>query len=204
MSAGRPRPREGIQVRLHGARHARLRRRQGRHFRPRGRASQAVSWLGIGFLKLDRCRNNEDGSAAASPTAAGPRSLSSRPTANGTTCSKACGRDIFFSMSIYAYRDWYPTNCDMARTTTDIRCRIHGGARFDGGPSSVMGVAETDGNARTWKRSRSRLPGMISVLGQGFRPGHVRKTRPGRKPRLVDEGNAPARLRAVGGVRRIG
>jgi alpha-galactosidase len=63
------------------------------------------------------------------------------------------GREMVFSISAYVYRDWYPEICHMARTTYDIRARIHpGGAGFDDPDPrpnhlSVMAIADQNNRA---------------------------------------------------------
>ena len=102
---------------------------------------QFVEW-DLDFVKLDKCRF-EPGWTEEQVKAVYTKW--SRLLAN-------CGRDIVYSASAYVYREWYPGVCHMARTTHDIRARIHrGGAAFDEKKSpdgkgyrflSVMEIAE--------------------------------------------------------------
>lgn len=83
---------------------------------------QLVDW-GLDFVKLDKCRYD------ASWDEANLRAVYLK----WSDLLAHCGRDIVFSISAYAFRDWYPGVCQMARTTHDIKCRIHQGAVFDDG-----------------------------------------------------------------------
>lgn len=82
---------------------------------------QFVEW-GLDFVKLDKCKfqpgwTEEQVKAVYS---------------KWSDLLAHSGRDMVYSVSAYVYRDWYPDKCHMARTTKDIRSRIHnGGAAFD-------------------------------------------------------------------------
>lgn len=93
---------------------------------------QFVEW-GLDFVKLDKCR-----------MAGGWQEDQLEVTyAKWRKLLTATGRPIVLSISAYVFRDWYPQVGQMARTTGDIRARIHkGGAVFDGVKLSVMAVAE--------------------------------------------------------------
>jgi alpha-galactosidase len=98
---------------------------------------QFVEW-GLDFVKVDKCKYEpgwtEDKVRTTYAKWADLISRSRRP--------------MIFSISAYEYRDWYPGICHMARTTYDIRSRIHeGGAGFDDVQArtnhlSVMAIAE--------------------------------------------------------------
>ncbi|MDO8544800.1 MAG: glycoside hydrolase family 27 protein [Opitutaceae bacterium] len=103
---------------------------------------QFVEW-GLDFLKLDKCKFEPGWTEEAV-----------KSTYAGWSNRLAhCGRDIVFSLSAYVYRDWYPDVGHMARTTYDIRSRIHpGGAGFDDAVPrenhlSVMAIAEQNNEA---------------------------------------------------------
>ena len=101
---------------------------------------QFVDW-GLDFVKLDKCKYADGWTEEVVQAVYG----------QWRDRLANCGRDMVFSISAYVYRDWYPNVCQMARTTGDIKARIHkGGAAFDvpkeskkpGGFLSVMEVAE--------------------------------------------------------------
>ena len=100
---------------------------------------QFVEW-GLDFVKVDKCKF-EPGWTEDKVKAA----YSKWADIIGRN-----GRPMVFSISAYIPREWYPEVCHMARTTYDIRARIHkdlGGAGFDD-PAirenhlSVMAIAE--------------------------------------------------------------
>lgn len=96
---------------------------------------QFVDW-GLDFIKLDRCRLTSEWNDEILRTT----------YLKWTSLLAHCGRPIVLSLSAYKYFDWYPQAGQMGRTTGDIRCRIHGGAIFDGQKkskmSSVMSIAD--------------------------------------------------------------
>lgn len=101
---------------------------------------QLVEW-GVDLVKLDRCQFKPDG--WDEPKVEQVYRRWARLLAES-------GRKIVFSISAYQYRPWYPEICHMARTTYDIRSRIHGGAVFDDGTPadpkanfiSIVNIAE--------------------------------------------------------------
>ncbi len=107
---------------------------------------QFVDW-GVDFIKLDKCRFTLD----ENPGRVNPDAHWYEGWKMNNNLEKAyrkwdsllenSGRDVVLSASAYTYIDWMPEYADMARTTGDIRSRIHGGARFTG-PRSVMNLAE--------------------------------------------------------------
>ena len=110
---------------------------------------QFIDW-GIDFIKLDLCNMEADPCETCEESKRGWSEETILDTyAKWSKLLNESGRDIVFSISAYEYRDWYPQYCNMARTTRDIRSRIHkGGAYFNPkerknfGHMSVMGVAE--------------------------------------------------------------
>ena len=82
----------------------------------------------------------------------------------------AVDQDIVLSISAYKYRDWYPKNCRIARTTYDIRAKVHkGGARFDKGNLSVMGIAHRNNKyAKHAGNGYWNDPDMLAVGEQGL------------------------------------
>jgi len=92
---------------------------------------QFTDW-GIDFIKLDKCKYadvwNED--------------LLKETYVKWHGLLENCGRDIVLSISAYKWRNWYPETGQMARTTRDIKAKIHNGAVFDSLPRSVMEIAE--------------------------------------------------------------
>jgi alpha-galactosidase len=98
---------------------------------------QFVDW-GLDLVKIDKCKYE--------PGWTEDKVKSSY--AKWAELMTRSGREMIFSISAYEYRDWYPEVCHMARTTYDIRCRIHkGGGGFDDpeirpNHLSVMAIAE--------------------------------------------------------------
>src|SRR5688572_23787548 len=98
---------------------------------------QFVDW-GLDFVKVDKCKY-EPGWTEDKVRAA---------YAKWADLIGRSGRPMIFSISAYIPREWYPEVCHMARTTYDIRSRIHeGGAGFDDpvvreNHLSVMAIAE--------------------------------------------------------------
>lgn len=131
---------------------------------------QFIDW-GLDFLKLDKCRFE-------------PGWTEEALQATYTRWSQrlaGCGRDILFSISAYVFRDWYPDVCHMARTTYDIRARIHqGGAGFDDPVPrenflSVMAVAEQNNqSASRGGRGYWNDPDMLVTGDQGLTPDEQR------------------------------
>ncbi len=92
---------------------------------------QFVDW-GVDFIKLDKCQYADGWSEP----------LLQATYAKWRDLLQESGRDVVLSISAYTWRDWYPQVGQMARTTGDIRGRIHkGGAVFDGDKRSVMQIA---------------------------------------------------------------
>lgn len=114
----------------------------GGHGREEAHLKQFVEW-GLDFVKIDKCEYEagwtEDQVKAA--------------YAKWAELMTRSGRPMVFSISAYIPRDWYPEVCHMARTTYDIRSRIHpGGAGFDDpvvrtNHLSVMAIAEENNQA---------------------------------------------------------
>ncbi|WP_299556852.1 glycoside hydrolase family 27 protein [Seonamhaeicola sp.] len=111
---------------------------------------QFVNW-GLDFIKLDKCTfKNKDCENCPRPENGGWSEVQvENAYKKWSRLLNNCGRDILFSISAYEYRDWYPDVCNMARTTYDIRARIHkGGAdfvkpkRYEKPHLSVMEIAE--------------------------------------------------------------
>ena len=101
---------------------------------------QFVEW-GLDFVKLDKCRM----------TGGWQEDQLEATYANWRKLLSASGRPIVLSISAYVFRDWYPQVGQMARTTGDIRARIHkGGAVFDGAKLSVMDVAEENNQSASF------------------------------------------------------
>lgn len=110
---------------------------------------QFMDW-GLDFIKLDLCKMNADPCKDCAKTRNGwsEQTVKEVYTRWSGLLNKS-GSNILFSISAYEFRDWYPDYCNMARTTGDIRARIHpGGAYFneeskENKPwSSVMAIAE--------------------------------------------------------------
>ena len=103
---------------------------------------QFVDW-GLDLVKVDKCKY-EPGWTEEKVKAS---------YARWADLMTRSGREMIFSISAYQYRDWYPEVCHMARTTYDIRSRIHsGGAGFDDpdirpNHLSVMAIAEENSRA---------------------------------------------------------
>ncbi len=82
---------------------------------------QFVEW-GIDFIKLDRCKMEPAWTEAQVETV----------YRKWSDLLARCGRDIVLSINAHFYHDWHSSVAHMARTTEDIRARIHkGGATFD-------------------------------------------------------------------------
>ncbi|MDO7173162.1 glycoside hydrolase family 27 protein [Mariniflexile sp. AS56] len=104
----------------------------------------------LDFIKLDQCKYVDDPCATCPKSKSGWSEETSKELyQKWSKLFNESGRDIFYSISAYKYRDWYPDFCNMARTTGDIRSRIHtGGADFSkpldfGKPHfSVMEIVE--------------------------------------------------------------
>ncbi len=76
---------------------------------------------GLDFIKLDKCHYKPGWT----------EKLVKQTYFKWRRLLDASGRDIVLSISAYKFRDWYPQIAQMARTTGDIRAKIHGGALFD-------------------------------------------------------------------------
>ncbi|TXG39076.1 glycoside hydrolase family 27 protein [Seonamhaeicola maritimus] len=116
---------------------------------------QFVDW-GLDFIKLDKCTFIDEDCDDCSKSINGGWSeeIVEKSYRKWSKLLRNCGRDIVFSISAYVYRDWYPEVCNMARTTYDIRARIHkGGADFVKPEKykkphlSVMEIAEENNRA---------------------------------------------------------
>jgi alpha-galactosidase len=111
--------------------------------------AQFIDW-GIDFLKLDLCRMTSDPCVNCEKTNTGWSEQTIKDVyVKWNKLIKESGSNILFSISAYKPRDWYPEYCNMARTTFDIRSRIHnGGAYFNSdsrenrGFLSIMTIAE--------------------------------------------------------------
>lgn len=93
---------------------------------------QFVDW-GLDFIKLDKCtfKDDECGDCKKGKNGGWSEDVVESSYKKWSQLLNNSGRDILFSISAYTYRDWYPEVCNMARTTFDIRARIHsGGADF--------------------------------------------------------------------------
>jgi alpha-galactosidase len=97
---------------------------------------QFTEW-GIDFLKVDKCFYRGDKKGWTEP-------LLKETYAKWRKLIDESDRDIALSICAYEYRDWYPKTCQMARTTYDLRTKVHGSAVFSKGKLSVLGVAETN------------------------------------------------------------
>jgi len=120
---------------------------------------QFAEW-GLDFIKLDKCKydggwNEQQLQAVYTRW----RDLLAH-----------CGRDIVLSISAYTWRDWYPQVGQMARTTGDIRAKIHrGGAVFDGKKGSVMSIAEENNQSAAFVgRGYWNDPDMLVTGKQGL------------------------------------
>ncbi|PWJ55004.1 alpha-galactosidase [Dyadobacter jejuensis] len=91
---------------------------------------QFVEW-GLDFIKIDRCQYEVEGCGTCSKNDGWNEQNIKEVYEKWGRLLKNSGRDILYSISAYEYRDWYPATCNMARTTYDIRSRIHkGGVDF--------------------------------------------------------------------------
>ena len=92
---------------------------------------QFVEW-GLDFIKLDQCQFLDDPCETCPKSKSGWSEETSREIyQHWSQLLNECDRDIVYSISAYKFREWYPDFCNMARTTGDIRSRIHtGGADF--------------------------------------------------------------------------
>lgn len=133
--------------------------------------AQFVNW-GLDFIKLDKCRfklfakgdyheaNNGWNDDLVKSTYSKWHDLLTH-----------CGRPIVLSMSAYQYYDWYPQVGQMGRTTEDILCRIHGGAKFDGVKGSVMVIADkNNAYAAAAGPGYWNDPDMLVIGKQGLTP----------------------------------
>jgi alpha-galactosidase len=119
---------------------------------------QFVEW-GLDFVKLDKC-NYAPGWT---------EDLVQTVYTQWRDRLAGCGRDITFSISAYVYRDWYPTVCNMARTTGDIAAKTNGGAVFDGVDGAVMAVAEINNQSAAYAgNSYWNDPDMMVTGNQGL------------------------------------
>lgn len=86
---------------------------------------QFVEW-GLDFIKIDLCKQTEDTCANCEKNNGGwSEPLIQATYEKWSRLLKNCGRDIFFSISAYKFRDWNPEVCNMSRTTYDIQCRVN-------------------------------------------------------------------------------
>ena len=119
---------------------------------------QFVDW-GLDFIKLDKCIYSDKWN----------ENLLKETYLKWHDHLQNCGRDITFSISAYKFRDWYPGNCRMARTTGDIRARVNGGAVFDNMDRSVMAVAlENNESASSAGKGYWNDPDMMVTGDQGL------------------------------------
>lgn len=139
---------------------------------------QFVEW-GLDFVKVDLCRQTEDPCATCEKSRTGWSDPTIKETyVKWSKLLRNCGRDILFSISAYRFRDWYPEYCNMARTTQDIKARIHKGGAFFNSPSrenagflSVMTVAEiTNQSAAAAGNGFWNDPDMMVTGNQGLTP----------------------------------
>ena len=129
-----------------------------------------AAW-GLDFIKLDKCRFSEGWT----------EDKVHEVYAHWAELLRHADREMVFSISAYTYRDWYPGTARMARTTADIRARIHGGAVFDQGPTDTRGplsvMAIADINDRAAKFAGNGYwndPDMMVTGGQGLTPDEER------------------------------
>ena len=113
--------------------------------------AQFVEW-GLDFVKLDRCQlwlaPKPDSKADQKRVMEANWSEGDRVKATYGKWREmldASGRSILLSASAYNPFEWYADYAQMGRTTGDIGCHYHGGAKFDDVPpkhASVMENAE--------------------------------------------------------------
>ncbi|WP_282122106.1 glycoside hydrolase family 27 protein [Algibacter mikhailovii] len=114
--------------------------------------NQFVEW-GLDLIKLDLCNQHFDPCSDCTKSRSGWSEESIETTyRKWQNLLENCGRAITFSISAYAFRDWYPETCNMARTTGDIESRIHKGAYFHKDTInhkflSVLDIAEINNRA---------------------------------------------------------
>jgi alpha-galactosidase len=127
---------------------------------------QFVEW-GLDFVKVDKCRYE--------PGWTEPRVED--VYRKWDRLLAACGRPMIFSISAYVFRPWNPEVCHMARTTLDIKARIHaGGAVFDYEKPvenflSVMAVAEINNRSAAFAGNGYwNDPDMMVTGAQGLNP----------------------------------
>ncbi|NEW84783.1 MAG: hypothetical protein GZ094_20780 [Mariniphaga sp.] len=124
---------------------------------------QFVDW-GLDFIKLDKCKYADGWN----------EELLKTTYLKWSELLRKSNRDILFSISAYKYRDWYPVNCQMARTTRDIAARVGKGARFDSndgakGLISAMTVAnENNESSQFAKNGYWNDPDMLVTGEQGL------------------------------------
>ncbi len=120
---------------------------------------QFVNW-GLDFIKLDQCKYADGWD----------ESLLQATYTKWSELLRQSGRDIVLSISAYTWRAWYPQVGQMARTTGDIRGRIHkGGAVFDGEKRSVMQIADENNRAAAFAGNGYwNDPDMLVIGEQGL------------------------------------
>ena len=131
--------------------------------------AQFVSW-GLDFIKLDKCRFSQTAADDYHQTNNGWNDDLLKATyAKWHEILAHCGRPVVFSMSAYKYYDWYPQFGQMGRTTGDIRPKVYGGAVFDGGPGSVMFIADENNRSAGFAgRGYWNDPDMLVTGKQGL------------------------------------
>lgn len=98
--------------------------------------NQFVEW-GLDLIKLDLCTQKNDPCDACVKGRNGWSEKTIKESyEKWSRLLTEAPREILLSISAYQYRDWYPEICNMARTTGDIRGKIHGRAYFNP-PDSV-------------------------------------------------------------------
>jgi alpha-galactosidase len=125
---------------------------------------QFVDWQ-IDLVKLDRCRMEPGWTDEL---------LQTTYTKWARLLAES-GRDFIFSISAYEFRPWYPAISHMARTTGDIRARIHTGGAYFEDPTpqprflSVMSVAEINNrSAAAAGHGFWNDPDMLVIGAQGL------------------------------------
>ncbi len=139
---------------------------------------QFVDW-GLDFVKVDLCRQTDDPCLGCEKNKGGWSEQTIKDTyLKWSRLLNNCGRDIFFSISAYKYRDWYPAYCNMARSTGDIKARIHKGGAYFNSPKrvnkgflSVMAIAEFNNqSADAAGNGFWNDPDMMVIGEQGLSP----------------------------------
>ena len=124
---------------------------------------QFEDW-GLDFIKLDKCKYADGWN----------EELVESTYKKWSELLNKSKRDILFSISAYTYRNWYPDNCHMARTTRDLAAKVGKNARFDSndaskGLISVMTAAnENNESSQFAKEGYWNDPDMLVIGKQGL------------------------------------